>query len=230
MLANLASVVGETAIALRLVRRLEGVEIGRQRRFRVDDDVLAARNADDEIGSERSIVRRRRGLDDVVAVLHHSGVLDDVAQLRFSPAPTHMRGAQRVGELSSALGEGADLDLERAVRLLPDALDALELEIHACERVLQRTDVAGEMRLGQLEESCAVGVQRLGRECLDGRFEPLVERSTLDGELRLCSRERTLEHDHFLDASAALEKGGPHGDEDGEAAGRETDEKGSDDH
>ena len=43
-------------------------------------------------------------------------------------------------------------------------------------------------------------------------------------------RERTLEHDHLLDASAALEKGGPHGDEDGEAAGRETDEKGSDDH
>ena len=47
----------------------------------------------------------------------------------------------------------------------------------------------------------------------------------LDGELRVCSRERSLEHDHFLDASAALEKRGPHGDEDGETAGRETDER-----
>jgi hypothetical protein len=141
-----------------------------------------------------------------------------------------VRSAQRVRELSSALGECADLDLERAVRLLPDALDALELEIHACERVLQRTYMAGEMRLGQLEESRAVGVQRLSRECLDGCFESLVERSTLDGELGLCSCERTLEHDHLLDASAALEKRGTRGDEDGETAGRETDEKGSDDH
>ena len=55
-----------------------------------------------------------------------------------------------------------------------------------------------------------------GRECLDGCFESLVERSALDGELGLCSCERTLEHDHFLDASAALDERGPHGDEDGE--------------
>ena len=55
-------------------------------------------------------------------------------------------------------------------------------------------------------------------------------RSALDGELRLRSCERTLELDDLLDASPALEKRGPHGDEDGERADRETDEKGSDDH
>ena len=93
--------------------------------------MLAAGDAHDEIGPERAVLGRRGRLRDVVAVLEHSGVLDDVAQLRLAPAPAHVRRAQRVGEVSRALGERRDLRLQRAVGLLPDALDALELDVHA---------------------------------------------------------------------------------------------------
>ena len=94
-----------------------------------------------------------------------------------------------------------------------------------CERVLERPHVAREVRLGQLEEPRAVRIQRLGRECLDRRLEPLVERTALDGELRLCSRERALELDDLLRCA-----GGARGARAGRRGGRrarrrETDEE-----
>ena len=127
MLADLARVVAEVTLALALLGGLERIEIRGQRSLCVDDHVLAAGNADDEIRTQESVLRGLRRLRDVVAVLDHPGVLHDVAQLRLSPAPAHVRGAQGVGQAPRALGEGRHLRAQRAVRLLADSLHALEL-------------------------------------------------------------------------------------------------------
>ena len=59
VLANLARVVREAALALGLVGRLEGVEVRGQRRFRVDDDVLSAGDPNDEVRPQEC---RRRSM------------------------------------------------------------------------------------------------------------------------------------------------------------------------
>ena len=217
MLANLPRVVREAALALGLVGRLEGVEVRGQRRLRVDDDVLSAGDPDDEVRSQRAVLGRRARLRHVVAVLDHPGELDDVPQLRLAPAPAHMRRAERVREASRSLGERRDLGLQGAVRLLSNALDGLQLLIHA----LRASPSSGrtwpdEVRLGELEEPRAVRVERLPRERLDRRLESLVSRAALDGELRLGSRERPLELDDLLHAPPPLDESGPDRDEDAE--------------
>ena len=213
-----------------LVGGLERVQVGGQRRLRVDDEVLASGDPHDEIGAQRAVLGRRRRLCHVVAVLEHSGVLDDVAQLRLAPAPADVRCAQRVRETSGTLGERRDLRPQGAVGLLPDPLDAAELDVHPLQRVRERPHVTREVRLGQLEEARAVRVQRLRRERLDRSLEPLVERTALDGELRLGARERALELDDLLGASPALEERRAYREEDGERSDRQTDEEGDDDH
>ena len=230
MLANLPRVVREAALALGVVGRLEGVEVCGQRRFRVHDDVLSAGDPDDEVGSQRAVVGRRARLRHVVAVLDHPGELDDVPQLRLAPAPTHMRRAERVREAPRSLGERRDLGLQRPVRLLSNTLDGLQLLVHALEGVLQRPDMARQMRLGELEEPRAVRVERLPRERLYRRFESLVPRAAHDGELRLRSCERPLELDHLLHAPAPLDESGPDRDEDPESPEYETDDESGDDH
>ena len=90
--------------------------------------------------------------------------------------------------------------------------------------------MAGEVRLGELEEARAVRVQRFGRERLDCGLEALVARAAFDRELRLGDGERALQCENLLHAPAALEQRRSHGDEDGERADRETDEQRSDDH
>ena len=230
VLADLARVVGEPQLPLRLVGRLERVEVGDERRLRIDDDVLTARNADDEVGPQRAVVRRRRHLRHVVAVLDHAGVLDDVAELRLAPTPAHVRRAKRVREAPGAFGERRDLCLQGAVRLLAYALDRLELPIHPLERVLERLHVPGEMRLGELEEASAVRVERLGRELLDLRLEARVGRCSLDSELRLGGRERPLELDDVLKTAPPLDERRAHREEDAERAEDEADDECDDDH
>ena len=56
MVLDLARVIAELRLALRLVVALERVEERRQRDLRVDDDVLAARQLDDDVGREASFV------------------------------------------------------------------------------------------------------------------------------------------------------------------------------
>ena len=155
MLADLAGVVGEMPLPLSVVGRLERVEVGSERSLRVHHHVLAAGNPDDEIRPHDAVVGRRRRLRDEVAVLDHAGVLHDVPELRLAPAAAHVRRAQGVREVPGALGEGRDLRLQRAVCLLPDALHAPELLVHLLERLGERPHVAGEARVGELEEAGA---------------------------------------------------------------------------
>jgi hypothetical protein len=51
VLTDLPGVVGEPGGARVLVRRLQGLQVGLERRLCVDDDVLAARKLDDQVGA-----------------------------------------------------------------------------------------------------------------------------------------------------------------------------------
>ena len=239
VLADVAGVVDQGCATL-LVRDVfpKRIEVGDERHLRVDDDVLVAGEPHDHVGAQHVPVGvgGRRLLDEV-AMLDHSCHLDDAAKLDLPPASPDVRCAERGDEVArlrpQALLVGPKLAhslVERSVGLLPRALHALELEIHPLERVLERTDVPGEMRLGQLEEARAVRVERLGRERLDGSLEPLVERPALHLELRFGARQPTLELDHLLHAPAPLQQRRADGEEDGERSDRETDEKGDHDH
>ena len=103
------------AAARVLVLGLERVEVGGQRRLRVDDDVLAARQLDDEVGAEHAPVGvgRRRLLVEV-AVREHPGELDDALELDLAPAAAHVRRAERGAQVA---GLGAELLLPLRERL-----------------------------------------------------------------------------------------------------------------
>ena len=193
--------------------------------------MLAARNADDEIRTQETVLRGLRRLGDVVAVLDHPGVLDDVAQLRLSPAPAHVRGAQGVGQAPRALGEGRHLRAQRAVRLLTDPLDALELLVHLLERARERAYISRELGIGQLEETGAVRVERLRGERLHGGREALVEDAALGRQLRASTAASSLlSLDHLVHAPPALQQGRAHENEDAESAYDDPTEEGENDH
>ena len=149
----------------------------------------------DEIGAEAPSSVDDGRLRDVVAVLDHAGVLDDVAQLRLAPAPADVRRSERVREAAGPLRERRHLRLQRAVRLLPDALDVPQLLVHPLERVLERPHVAREVRLRELEEARAVGVERLGRDASSPLRAATRRASSLRRELGLRRGELALERD-----------------------------------
>ena len=163
-------------------------------------------------------------------MLDHARELDDVAQLGLAPAPADVWRSERVREAAGPLREGRHLRLQRAVRLLPDALDAPELLVHPLERVLERPHVARKVRLGELEEARAVRVERLGRDRLHRACEPLVARTALHGELGLARGELAFELDDLLGSTPPLDERWTYGDEDDERPGGETDEQRRDDH
>ena len=200
----------------------ERVEIRDEGHLRVDHDLLPARELHDDVGPEDAALLVGRGLLlHEVAVIHHPRHLDDAAQLDLAPATPHVRCAQRGHEVArlrtQALLVGAQLLhalLEAAVRLLPDPLDALELVVHAVERVLERPDVARETGVGELEEPRAVGLERLGRDPRDGRRDALVEGPLAGGRLGLDPRQLVFERDHLIRAAPAFDQGGAHGQKD----------------
>ena len=85
-------------------RRLVGVEHALQRRLGVDDDVLAAGQADDQVRAQHVVSSPASGaLLDEVAVADHPGELDHVAQLHLAPLAAGVRLAQR-GDQRAGLG------------------------------------------------------------------------------------------------------------------------------
>ena len=174
--------------ALRVVGRLERVEIRGERRLRVDDDVLPAGDAHDEIGAQSAVVGRHGRLRDVVAVLDHAGVLDDVAQLRLAPAPADVRRAERVREAAGPLRSVVTCVCSAPYASCRTRSTFLQLLVHPLERVLERPHMAGELRLRELEEPRAVRVERLGRDRLHHACEPLVARVALRRRARPPSR------------------------------------------
>ena len=177
-----------------LVGRLERAQVGVERRLGVDDDLLAARQPDDDVRPNPGLVvaALNRALLVEVAVLDHPGELDDALQLELAPAAADAGPLERVGEaprlVAQALAGGVERDdplHQLRARFDAAALGVLDLAVHLLERLrhrrqqildrlLARVDVAGglrarfaQTRFGQREERFVVGLERVGAERLE---------------------------------------------------------------
>ena len=191
--ADLPGVVLELCRPRRLVGRLQGLEIGLERRLGVDDDVLPVGKPDDHVGPQTAVFGRCRLLLDEVAVLDHPGHLHDPLELDLAPAAADGGRAEGPDEirrlaLQSALGEGQRLELlgERCIGRGADLFDLADPAVDLFEGFLQRLDelvdrpLAGgqvvlgaflvllQRRLRQVEEGLVVAPEGLGGEGLEG--------------------------------------------------------------
>lgn len=112
MAPDLLGMLRETGGAGGFVGGIDGGAIGFERGFGVDDDALAAGEADDEIGAEAA--GGRGFLLGKIAVGQHVGHLNDAAKLEFPPTAGEGRGTKRGGKLA---GFGLKLELGGAERL-----------------------------------------------------------------------------------------------------------------
>ena len=179
------------------VGRLERPEIGVERHFRVDDDVLAAGKLHDDVGADAAVLRRNRLLLAEVAVLHHAGELDHTLQLQLAPPAADARPFERIDEtrglqlqvLPQQIERRNSLDKGRAgldapaLGFLDVAVDVLERFGHRREQVLDglfsRIDVGAGFdacfaKPGFCEDKkrLIVGFQRLGAERLERLAQP----------------------------------------------------------
>jgi hypothetical protein len=231
VVAYLSRVAREQAGAVVPVVRRVGVEVRVRRHLRVDHDLLAAGQLDDEVGPEqRPFAVAHRDLRDEVAVLDHARQLYDPTQLHLAPAAALMRGAQGVRQPRGAIAEQRDLLRERAERPLPRLLEVLNVAVHLLERLLQRRDVPGKLRLGEREKGGVALLERVGRKGLHRRGEPLVGRAPLDVQLRQGGRELLLVETERPDRLVALHEPRAHGQQHAASAGEETDDHRDDRH
>ena len=73
---------------LRIEKRLE-------RRFGIHDDLLTAREMDDQVWAKPAVLRRDARLFVEIAALEHSSEFDDTSELHFTPAASNSGCAQR---------------------------------------------------------------------------------------------------------------------------------------
>ncbi len=138
----------------RLVGGLHGFEPRREGHFRVDRDLLAVRQRDDDIRPLGAGLPDGVHLLGEVHVLESSGGFDDPPELHLAPAPPHLRSAQRRYE---PVGVGAQVGVVPAhslhlreqppVRPFPMAFDGPQVFVHPVEcrvhRLQQHSDVTG---------------------------------------------------------------------------------------
>ena len=124
---------------------LERGQVGVERDLRVDHDQLAAGQAHEHVGPQRSLAGLDRALLDEVAVGDHPGHLDHVAQLDLPPGAARGGPLQRRDEVAGLLAQRADAVAELADHLrelalgLPAlALQAPDLALHPAELLLRR--------------------------------------------------------------------------------------------
>ena len=153
---------------------VDRVEIGADRHLGVDDDALAARQLDDQVGAKQpAFVVALALLGAEVAVVDHARELDDALQLHLAPAAADVRRAER-GDEAARLGAEALLPLGDRAQLLADRrdrpqallLERLRLRLEAAERLLDRR----ELRVGELEQRRLALQQRVAGRGL----EPLL--------------------------------------------------------
>ena len=133
-----ALVVGEV-LGLRVEERAH-------RGLGVDDEHLAAGQADDDVGPHAAVVGTDRGdLLVEVAARQHPRRLEHAAQLHLPPRPAHGRGAQRPGQRRGLPAEVLGLALharqqrpQRAELLHAVALERAHVVLDAHEGVLER--------------------------------------------------------------------------------------------
>ena len=174
------------ALRGRLVLGLHRLEVTAERDLRVDDHVLAADEAHDEVGPQPAVRAGDRRLRDVVDVLGHAGGLDGALELHLAPPAADLRRAQRGDQLGGLLlqllggrahrahllqqrGVGAGAVLLDRRQLVLDTVEASRSGRHDClDGLLALGEVAvgrglgrGQLRLGQLDERLVVALQRL---------------------------------------------------------------------
>ncbi len=125
-------------------------------------------------------------------MLDHPGELHHPSELDLAPPPANVRrteGGDEVVRLAPetqlVLAKAPDGLGERAVGLLPRALEGAHLRLHLPERLAERCDVRVELRLSEIQEGARALLHRRGRGCPHRSGNALVERPTLRGELRL---------------------------------------------
>ena len=102
--AQLARVASQVAGAVGVVVGAGGVEVGVERHLGVDHDLPVARQVYHEVGAERAVVEPH--LLGEVAALDQPGELDRPAQVELTPAPAHLRLAQRGGQRLGLAAQG----------------------------------------------------------------------------------------------------------------------------
>ena len=126
MVAHLGGVARQVEALELDVVGVDRVEVRADRHLRVDDDALAARQLDDQVGAEQpAFVVAFALLRAEVAVVEHPGQLDDALQLHLAPAAADVRGAERRDE-AAGLGAEAFLALGDGAQLLADGGDRLQ--------------------------------------------------------------------------------------------------------
>ena len=231
VVAYLTRVRRQARRPLGLVGRLEGLEVRGERDLCVDDQLLAARDPDDEVRPQEialSVAGRR--LRDEVAVLEHSGELDDVPKLSLAPPTADGRRAERVREIARPLAEQGHLLAERAERLLARTIELLDAEPDVAERLLQRRDRRLELPLGLVEiprTALPEGLRGRGAHRLG---QTGVERALRRVEARRRAGELTFELEHALSTRATLRERRAQEKEGAEGTDDEADEECHDRH
>jgi hypothetical protein len=197
--AKLARVIGEPGAARLVVGRFQRVEIRREGRLRVHDEILVPGQPDDQVRAQPAVVRVDARLLVEVAVVEHARHLDHAPQLHLAPAPPDVRLAQRLdevrrlaAELRLRLGERAHLLAELGIRADPRLLDLLHLQVELLERLAHRLHqlvdrllallqlalgrllMLRERLLRQVDERLIVALQRFRRERAEGLREVLA--------------------------------------------------------
>ena len=88
--AHGAGVVGEESLAGRAVDRFDGVEIGFERAFDIDHQLLVAGQSDDEVGAQPAVFHRDRYFLLKIDEGRQAGGFDEVLELLFAPAATRL--------------------------------------------------------------------------------------------------------------------------------------------
>ena len=224
--------VAQVPLALLLVAGLVGIEYALQRRLGVDDDMLAAGQVDDQVGTQRRLIAGDRRLLGEVAVPDHPGELDHVAELHLTPLSAGVRLAQRGHERAglgsetlAGVGKRLQLSLEPPARLPPLLIEMEQLGVDPAELLLERghelldrlparVEISsglgpggvqlGAVELGQLVDA---RLQRVGAQRLERDRQPLLgvgqRRQTFLGQHTLVLEVRSGTHELTLDLAGA---------------------------
>lgn len=203
MAADFLGVLDQPGGAHGFIRRVARGAKRLERGFRINDDSLAAGQANDEVGPQAV----GGFLFAKIAVRKHVRHLDDAAQLQLAPASCVGRGPER-GRQPSGFGlklelreiEGLELLAERSVGTGARFFDLAHLGIHFLKGFADRPDEGFDGLLPLFEVACglllelrkrlfrlfeevtAIGAQCVGGEGLELVGEPLMGR-TLGVEL-----------------------------------------------
>ena len=184
------------------VRRIERPQVGVERRLRVDDDMLAAGQVDDDVRPQAALFAVDGLLLGEVTVLHHAGELDHAPQLQLAPAAADARALERIDQpLRLAAQLPADgIERRDALKQLrpflhPAALGLLDFLVDMLQRLGHRGQQVLDGLLPCLDVSRGFGVGLLQagfrqvQECAIVRLQRLMAE---DLERLLESRLRVL--------------------------------------